>query len=316
MKFYNAPAISRKDKAYAAYLIGNASRNLDDRPGHGHGRWVRTRDPAGPERARPTPTSSASARTSLAMFGRAKPITIRVFAKTDLGKTRDHNEDNYLVADLSQARHHRARRRARVRAGRARPAARRGRRHGRRRRGRARERDGHRHDLQAADRLVAARTGGHGPALRVAAQGGGRDREPGDPQLRQGPPREPRHGHDRDLGRHPGRAPLPHPGGRQPRLPGARRRGPPADQGPVPDAAPRRGGRAHRRGSGAERAPQHHPAGARPRREGQGRPHPPGDPPRRRAGALLRRPLGTGQEGGDRARSRARRRTSSPCATV
>ena len=36
------------------------------------------------------------------MFGRAKPITIRVFAKSDLGKTRDHNEDNFLVADLSR----------------------------------------------------------------------------------------------------------------------------------------------------------------------------------------------------------------------
>jgi protein phosphatase len=36
------------------------------------------------------------------MFGRAKPISIRVFAKSDLGKARDHNEDNYLVADLSR----------------------------------------------------------------------------------------------------------------------------------------------------------------------------------------------------------------------
>jgi protein phosphatase len=36
------------------------------------------------------------------MFGRAKPITIRVYAKSDLGKARDHNEDNYLVADLSR----------------------------------------------------------------------------------------------------------------------------------------------------------------------------------------------------------------------
>jgi serine/threonine protein phosphatase PrpC len=36
------------------------------------------------------------------MFGRAKPITIRVFAKSDLGKTRDHNEDNFLIADLSK----------------------------------------------------------------------------------------------------------------------------------------------------------------------------------------------------------------------
>jgi len=36
------------------------------------------------------------------MFGRAKAITIRVFARSDLGKTRDHNEDNFLVADLSR----------------------------------------------------------------------------------------------------------------------------------------------------------------------------------------------------------------------
>src|SRR6266852_3107337 len=38
------------------------------------------------------------------MFGRssAKPIKVRVFAKTDLGKTRDHNEDSFLVADLTR----------------------------------------------------------------------------------------------------------------------------------------------------------------------------------------------------------------------
>lgn len=36
------------------------------------------------------------------MFGRAKPIKIRVFGQTDVGKTRDHNEDNYLVADLTR----------------------------------------------------------------------------------------------------------------------------------------------------------------------------------------------------------------------
>jgi protein phosphatase len=38
------------------------------------------------------------------MFGRSsnpKPIKVRVFAKTDLGKTRDHNEDCFLVADLT-----------------------------------------------------------------------------------------------------------------------------------------------------------------------------------------------------------------------
>src|SRR2546430_2486426 len=38
------------------------------------------------------------------MFGRPapKPIRVEVFAKTDLGRTRDHNEDRFLVADLSR----------------------------------------------------------------------------------------------------------------------------------------------------------------------------------------------------------------------
>src|SRR6266700_4818854 len=37
------------------------------------------------------------------MFGRSsKPIKVQVFAKTDLGKTRDHNEDRFLVADLTR----------------------------------------------------------------------------------------------------------------------------------------------------------------------------------------------------------------------
>ncbi len=36
------------------------------------------------------------------MFGRAKPIKIRVSGQTDVGKTRDHNEDNFLVADLTR----------------------------------------------------------------------------------------------------------------------------------------------------------------------------------------------------------------------
>src|SRR5262245_35444092 len=36
------------------------------------------------------------------MFGRPKPIRIRVVGRTDQGKTRDHNEDNFLVADLTR----------------------------------------------------------------------------------------------------------------------------------------------------------------------------------------------------------------------
>src|SRR5260370_14024542 len=37
------------------------------------------------------------------MFGRpSKAIKVQVFAKTDLGKTRDHNEDRFPVADLTR----------------------------------------------------------------------------------------------------------------------------------------------------------------------------------------------------------------------
>jgi PPM family protein phosphatase len=39
----------------------------------------------------------------MAMFGRdRKAIQIRVFGKSDLGRTRDHNEDRFLVADLTR----------------------------------------------------------------------------------------------------------------------------------------------------------------------------------------------------------------------
>ena len=36
------------------------------------------------------------------MFGRNKSIRVEVFGKTDLGRTRDHNEDRFLVADLTR----------------------------------------------------------------------------------------------------------------------------------------------------------------------------------------------------------------------
>src|SRR5437879_11351683 len=41
---------------------------------------------------------------TLTLFGRSpsKAIKVEVFAKTDLGRTRDHNEDHFLVADLTR----------------------------------------------------------------------------------------------------------------------------------------------------------------------------------------------------------------------
>ena len=36
------------------------------------------------------------------MSNNSRPIRIKVFGKTDVGRNRDHNEDSFLVADLSQ----------------------------------------------------------------------------------------------------------------------------------------------------------------------------------------------------------------------
>ena len=36
------------------------------------------------------------------MSNNSQPIRIKVFGKTDVGRNRDHNEDSFLVADLSQ----------------------------------------------------------------------------------------------------------------------------------------------------------------------------------------------------------------------
>src|SRR5256886_6730686 len=39
---------------------------------------------------------------ALMLWRSPKPVRIQVSAKTDLGKTRDHNEDRFLVADLTR----------------------------------------------------------------------------------------------------------------------------------------------------------------------------------------------------------------------
>ncbi|MBI1966622.1 MAG: Stp1/IreP family PP2C-type Ser/Thr phosphatase [Gemmatimonadetes bacterium] len=38
----------------------------------------------------------------MSLFASKKPIKVQVFGKTDLGKTREHNEDRFLVADLTR----------------------------------------------------------------------------------------------------------------------------------------------------------------------------------------------------------------------
>src|SRR5256885_14784114 len=38
----------------------------------------------------------------VSFFNTRKPIRVEGFAKTDLGRTRDHNEDRFLVADLTK----------------------------------------------------------------------------------------------------------------------------------------------------------------------------------------------------------------------
>jgi protein phosphatase len=38
----------------------------------------------------------------VSFFSSKRPIRVEVFGKTDLGRTRDHNEDRFLVADLTR----------------------------------------------------------------------------------------------------------------------------------------------------------------------------------------------------------------------
>src|SRR5216683_1856018 len=159
------------------------------------------------------------------MFGRSsKPIKVQIFAKSDLGKTRDHNEDCFLVADLTRGER----------------------------------------SLQPT--LREQEVGERG-ALLVVADGMG--------------------------------------GAAAGELASQMATDTIYDQmqtmwGAEKELTP-------------QRAPQHHSPGAGPGSQGEGGLDPPGAPPRRRPRAVLRRPLGPGEEGRDR---RDRRPFERPLAGV
>src|SRR5437773_340840 len=181
-------------------------------------------------------------------------------------------------------------------------AVRRRRRHGRRGRRRAREPNGDRDDLPADGAGVGDRAGSNGPAVRLPSEGSRGGRERANTRVCGGAPRSPRDGNHDYRGGRTGRSLLPVAGRRQPRLTGPQRAGGAAHQGPVADAAPGRGGRADRGGSGPERATQYHSPGAGARRSRQGRPHAPGSPQGGHPGVVLRRTDGHGEKGRDRRR--------------
>ena len=228
------------------------------------------------------------------------PVQVSVFGKTDLGRARDHNEDTFLVADLStgNASLHPEVRRHQV---------------------------GPRGSLfMVADGMGGAAAGELASAMAadliyhhlatawVADDDASAERfafrmkeavelaNAEDLRLRARASRGARDGDDGDGRRRQRQRPLPGAGRRQPRLSGAERRGHPAHQGPVAHAAAGRRRRAHGGRGRAERAPQHHPPGAGARSSGEGRPHPTDPAPGRHPDHLLRRPLRAGQARGVR----------------
>ena len=148
-------------------------------------------------------------------------VIVHVFGRTDVGRTREHNEDAFVVADLSM---NNATLQPEVRT----------------------HPTGHKGSLfMVADGMGGAAAGeiasamavdvvlaqlrstwvtedsGGGEVVRSGDQGGDEGRERADQHLRDGASRVSRHGHDRDDRRAPRRHAVSRPGRRQPRVPGA-----------------------------------------------------------------------------------------------
>jgi hypothetical protein len=150
----------------------------------------------------------------------AKPVVLRLFGRTDVGQVREHNEDNFVVADLTKASRglmepiaaDSSASAARCSACATAWAARRP----------ARSRASSRSTSSTSECSRATR-----PPLTttLAARLVQRHRDRGHAHLQRGQARShaPRDGHHRDDRRADRRSPVPRPGRRQPRVPPARR---------------------------------------------------------------------------------------------
>src|ERR1043166_2543505 len=252
-------------------------------PVHSHGRRSRPGEHHLPDRARSV---------SQLMFGRSpKPIKIEIFGKTDLGRTREHNEDRFLVADLT-------------------------------RKAASLQPDVRKHDIGPRGTLLVVADGMGGAAAGELASEMATDtiydhlvKTPAEedeitPQRFAYRLKEAVEVANSSIHAHAKAHPEVRGMGTTTTAAGVLNDHLYLTQVGDSRAYLVRGGQAHQITKDQslmqrlveagelteEEAAQHHPPGARPRSEGEGRSHPSGSAARRRPRALLRRPVGSGQE--------------------
>ena len=244
-----------------------------------------------------TDTSATAAPQEGEASNKAKgEVSIKLFARTDVGQVREHNEDNFLVADLTK------RQRGLQEANRVVSVGKNG------------------NLLAVCDGMGGAAAGEVASKLAVdiiyekMTEGCSPDVQAtrndiarrlvnaveaaGLPHLRgsQERPHAPWHGHDGHGGRAHGRPSLPRSGRRLARLHPAQRHARAGHPRPVARQPAHRGRPAHRRRGRDLRAQQHHPPGARDGGDRAGRPHVRRAATGRCADALLGWSLGDGPQ--------------------